>query len=125
MLEPEPAAGYRIVARPGALDRAAWPDGSIPLRIAPDEVLLLMGRPPPLEDESALVARDPSWVIVTLPPDDLRELSVRVSWSVPEPAGFAQGSLAGVPVKLMTRADGSGLMLAPRVFTEELEERLG
>jgi hypothetical protein len=38
-LETLPAT--RIVAAPTALDSARWPDGSLPLRTAPDEVLLV------------------------------------------------------------------------------------
>lgn len=125
MVEPEPAtAGTRIVAAPGALDRARWPDGSIVVRLAPDEVLLLDADPPALEDERAIVTRDSSWFGVTVPPEDLGNLRHRVSWRVPDSAGFAQGSLGGVPVRLVVHADGSGLLLTSRTFEEELRERL-
>jgi hypothetical protein len=134
--EPEPAVVHRIVSTPAALDRARWPDGWLIARLAPDEVLVIGPVPPGSDDANvaegpcrsddphALVAWDRSLVVSVLSAERMREIRDRVPWTVPEGPGFAQGVVLGVPVKVLVRDDGSGLLLTSNAFAQELRERL-
>ncbi|MBL8046079.1 MAG: hypothetical protein JNL09_06035, partial [Anaerolineales bacterium] len=76
----------RIVATPAALDAAAWPVNSLPLRIAPDEVLLLntsalVTLP---ADEHAIIQPETSFMGVWLStPDALNFLARTCAWELP------------------------------------------
>ncbi len=117
--------GWRIIASPAALDAAPWPQRSQVVRISPDDVFLI-------GDDEPTVPGDP-WAIVT--PErgfssatvlDLDALAEQhIEWALPaaRPA-LAQGQIAGVPAKLVLRADGSTQLLVASAARHELQERL-
>ncbi len=122
-----------IVALPDALDRIEMDaldlgDGVIPMRFAPDELVLLNHTGPiDVDDSHAIVVPDGSWRGEWLDADTAALfLRAECAWSIPErrPA-FAQGLVAGLPVKLWfdqqrtliviahVRADDFAARLAP------------
>jgi hypothetical protein len=124
-LRPLPAT--RIVTALPALDAAAWPDGAVVLRLAPDEALVF----PPVDEvavsdpHAIVVAEDGflgAWVAAE---EALAFLERACAWELPSarPA-FAQGSVAGLPVKLWFEAD-KVLFLVPAPYAADLQERMG
>ncbi|MCB9162417.1 MAG: (2Fe-2S)-binding protein, partial [Caldilineaceae bacterium] len=120
----------RIVATPAALDAAAWPDDVIPLRTAPDEVLLVGVCAPEalaarVADPHAIAIGDTSFVGVWLPAGVAAAMLSRVcEWALPahRPA-FAQGAVAELPVKLWLETDRT-LIIVPAPFATDLVERV-
>ena len=84
----------RIVAKPSVLDGAVWPEGSIVMRVASDEVLALSGSTPELEsDPDAVVEAEEGFAALWLPATEALDLLARTcGWELPDrrPA-FAQG----------------------------------
>jgi hypothetical protein len=143
-LETLPAT--RIVAAPTALDSARWPDGSLPLRTAPDEVLLVhtasvsigssaphplptsigSSEPHPLTtDPHAIIAPEGSFMGMWLPlAEALAFLERACAWELPtaRPA-FAQGAVANIPLKLWFEHDRV-LFIVQSPFAADFEERL-
>ncbi|MCB0160367.1 MAG: aminomethyltransferase family protein, partial [Caldilineaceae bacterium] len=124
----------RLVATPAALDAASWPDDAMPLRTAPDEVLLV-GQGAPLDAPDVLAARvpdphviaiaDTSFAGVWLPADVAATVLSRVcEWALPahRPA-FAQGAMAELPVKLWLEEERT-LIVVPAPFATDLVERV-
>ena len=124
----------RLVATPAALDAASWPDDAMPLRTAPDEVLLV-GQGAPLDAPDVLAARAPdshviaiadtSFAGVWLPADVAATVLSRVcEWALPahRPA-FAQGAMAELPVKLWLEEERT-LIVVPAPFATDLVERV-
>jgi glycine cleavage system aminomethyltransferase T len=120
----------RLVARPDALDGAAWPEDLLPLRVAPDEVLLV-GRGAPdalaglVDDPHAIAIADSSFVGLWLSAEEAASVLARTcEWAMPEarPA-FAQGAVADLPVKLWLEAERT-LLVVPAPFATDLVERL-
>lgn len=124
----------RMVATPAALDAASWPADVMPLRTAPDEVLLV-GQGAPLDEPDTLAARvadshviaiaDTSFAGLWLPADEAAAILTRLCpWALPEhrPA-FAQGAVADLPVKLRLEADRT-LIIVPAPFATDLVERM-
>ena len=115
----------RIVATPVALDAALRPAGHVALRTAADEVLIT----PPLAnpqvaDEHAIVLADGSWFGGWIAPAlALAVLERECEWEVPHarPA-FAQGMVAGLPVKLWFESERV-LVLVAAPFAHDLAER--
>ena len=126
MFAPEPIACRRIVAAPAALDAVAWPSGSTPLRIAPDDVLLIGAGTVAVGDPDALVVEDAGWVAVVLDAAAVDEVLARhCQWSPPtgRPA-LAQGAIAGIPCRIRFGAEGGALVVIPAPFAADLAERL-
>ena len=130
-LDPIPAT--RIVAAPAALDGARWPTGSLPLRTAPDEVLLVhpsldpvrLSDAHPLTDPHAIITPEGSFMGLWLPmAEALAFLERACMWELPaaRPA-FAQGAVANVPVKLWFEHDRV-LFIVQSPFAADFEERL-
>jgi hypothetical protein len=120
---PEPVAATRIAAAPAALDALALPAGTVTLRLAPDDLLVLADVAPAVDDPDAIVVPDAGWAGAWLEPAAAAALLARhADWPLPA-AGLAQGAAAGVPVKVVVAGDRT-LLLVPAAFQAELAERL-
>ncbi len=119
-------AGTRIVAKPAALDAALWPAAALVLRLAADEVFVTAVVDASLvDDPHALVVPDAGFVGVWLPMAAAQDFLEReCEWEVPatRPA-FAQGMVAGLPMKLWLETDRV-LFLVPAPYATDLQERL-
>lgn len=126
MPELRPFPVTRVVATQSALDAATWPDGTLVLRLAPDEALVCL----PVDevavsDSHAIVVADEgflgAWVAAEAA---LAFLEGACAWELPSarPA-FAQGAVANVPVKLWFEPDRV-LFLVPAPFAADLAERM-
>ena len=125
----ERLAGTRIAALPAALDAITWPDGTIVLRLAPDEVYAT----PPLADQSAVTAHDEHAIIL----DEgafsgawieaeaaLALLAQHCQWEIPsDRPTFCQGAVAGIPTRLWL-TEGNVLFMVQTPYAHELEARL-
>jgi hypothetical protein len=132
----EPLVCTRLVATVAALDAARWPGGSIALRIAPDEALIIshdVTGGTALADLShvraadphAIVERDAGWCATWVPSNQAIELLERACrWEPPRarPA-FAQGALSDLPVKIWFEQDRV-LFIVAAPFAVDLEARL-
>lgn len=116
----------RIAALPDALDAAAWPEGAIVLRLAADEALVIADVPSStIIDPDAIVERETGFSGVWIEAREAREILMReCDWEVPgyRPA-FAQGMVAGLPVKLWLDEDRV-LFVVATPFAADLAERL-
>jgi hypothetical protein len=117
----------RIVATPAALDGTKWTDDALALRIAPDELLLTntTGREIKNADRHAIVTNDNgfcgAWVRAG---EALEFLQQTCEWELPhERPAFAQGAVAGLPVKLWLENERV-LFLVPAAYAADLEERM-
>ncbi|HEX7473488.1 MAG TPA: hypothetical protein VF323_10430 [Candidatus Limnocylindrales bacterium] len=133
MLEPQP--GLRVVADPGALDRARWegPDGAahvVVLRFAPDDAFAVGARIAHVDDPHAIVEPEAGYVGAWLSAEAVEnDVVPRIEWSLPtERPALAQGSIAGVPAKLWLTSDADGadraLLIVQAAYAHELSERL-
>jgi hypothetical protein len=116
----------RVVAKPSALDGLEFLQDSIAIRIAPDEMLLVSGPVPHLAgDPHAIIEPDTGFSGMWLPIAQARAFLARTcEWELPRHApAFAQGSVAGLPVKLWFEADRV-LFLVPAPYAHDFEERL-
>ena len=116
----------RIVADPAALDRIEAPGGGRLVRLAPDDLLVF----PPLQqvdvaDRHAITELETGFSAARFDHSELDRLQAVSAWEFPRrrPA-FAQGHLAGVPVKMLFD-EGGVRVLVPTVLAHHLEERLG
>ena len=123
MFAPEPLAATRIAARPAALDALELPAGTIALRLAADDLLVLAEVAPAVDDPDAIVAADDGWAGAWLDGAAAAELLMHHAEWRPPAAGLAQGALAGVPVKVLVEPART-LVLVPRPFAVELVERV-
>lgn len=123
--EPEILEALRVVAEPDALDRSHWPGDSVVMRLAPDEVLVVGAESASIADPHAVIVREHGFCSVELPREVFDEwFSRESSWPLPagEPA-FAQGEVAGLPVKI--HLDGDRVLIVTRSsLRHELEARL-
>lgn len=122
----ERLAATRISASPSALDAVMWPAGAIVLRTAPDEVIVtaVVG-PSVVNDPHAIVEPETSLCAVWMTmPAALDYLARECNWELPaaRPA-FAQGSIAGLPVKLWFEHDRV-LFVVPGPFAFDFAKRL-
>lgn len=115
----------RIVADPGALDQIEAPDCGRVVRLAPDDLLVF----PPLEhvdvaDRHAITEPEAGFSAAWFDRSELARLQAVCLWQFPRrrPA-FAQGHLAGIPVKMLFD-EGGIRVLVPAVLAHQLEERL-
>lgn len=115
----------RIVSTKAALDALSVPSGTVSMRTAPDELLLLPAATVTLDDAHAIVERDGGFAGVWLNSAEANHLFERaVEWEIPsERPVFAQGAVAGIPAKLWLEQD-SVLLICPAVYAEEMEERI-
>ena len=133
----EPLVCTRVVATIAALDAAQWPTGSIALRVAPDEALILISDSVAdraetadrslvaVADPHAIVERDSGWCGAWVPSDQALGLVERAcTWEPPRarPA-FAQGAFADLPVKIWFEPDRV-LFIVAAPFAADLEARL-
>lgn len=119
-----PAA--RIVATPAALDAAIWPQDALALRIAPDEMLVTAAITADMvDDPHAIVDHDAGFAGAWVASDEALDFLERsCEWELPrERPAFAQGSVAGLPVKLWLEEDRL-LFLVPASYAADLEERM-
>jgi hypothetical protein len=128
---PRPVRGLRIVATPAALDAARWPAGSLALRLAPDDLLLVRADlddwrlAAAVDDPEAIVEDDAGFAAVVLEePGASALLPHVVEWPLPaDRPALAQGALAGLPAKLWCE-EHRVVVLVPAPFAVDLEERL-
>lgn len=123
----ETLTATRIVATPAALDKAAWPPNTFPLRTAPDEILLLnVSAPISLPaDEHAIIQPEGSYMGLWLSMNEaLAFLERTCAWELPavRPT-LAQGAVANVPVKLWLEPERV-LFIVQAPFAEDFETRL-
>ena len=119
--------GWRVIAEPQALDGAAWPAGSQVVRISPDDVFVVGGAEPAVPgDPFAIVTREHGFAGAELSAAAVAAIAQEhIEWSLPGPRpSLAQGQIAGVPAKLVLRADGSALLLVACAARHELQDRL-
>ncbi len=118
--------GTRMVATPAVLDAVAWPADALVLRIAGDEIFVTAVVAADLiDDPHALVVPDAGFAGVWLPTTAALDFLERAcEWEVPSarPA-FAQGMVAGLPMKLWLETDRV-LLIVPAPYATDLQERL-
>ena len=122
--------GIRIVASRQALDSCSWPTGAMVLRLAPDEVVVLgldeshVSRHE-IDDGSAIQVVEHGFCGVRLPRFDFDHwFRAGADWELPiDSPSFAQGAVAGVPVKLLI-GDEDVLVVTRSSLRHELEARL-
>jgi hypothetical protein len=121
-----PLVGWRIIADPAALDTAPWPAGSQVVRISPDDVFLIGAAEPTIPgDVHAIVTPEHGFSGTNLSAMQVADIALHfIEWEVPKGPGLSQGQIAGVPAKLVVRADGSGQILVACAAYRELDERL-
>jgi hypothetical protein len=128
--EPEPLHGLRVVSTPDAID--AISTGTVLVRIAPDEALVIGASDLQLDDPHAIVEPESAFVGWWLDLDDVPVLlASRVEWQLPvaRPGStqLGQGLVAGVPMKLWVgdpADDGRALLIVSRSLAHEAGERL-
>ena len=126
MRVPERVSLWRFVASEAALNAIVWTDDAVVLRIAPDELLALAPNAPEIpDDRHAIVRRDDGYAAIWLATAEAQEiLSSFCEWELPtERPAFAQGAVAGMPVKIWFEHDRV-LMLVPAPYAAEFTERL-
>jgi hypothetical protein len=125
---PEHLAGWRVVARPDALDALVGAGLGPTLRLAPDDLLLVgVAAAPVVADADAIVVPDAGFVAWDLDGDELDDLIERhVEWELPtaRPA-VAQGLIASVPAKVWLHEDGTAQLVCLAAYADELAERVG
>lgn len=118
--------GTRIVATPAALDTARWPADALALRLAADEMFVTATvSASAVADPHAIVAPDGGFVGAWLPLAEALDLLERTcEWELPHarPA-FAQGMVAGLPVKLWFEAERV-LFVVAAPYATDLAERM-
>jgi hypothetical protein len=124
----EPLAGLRVVAEPGALDRASW-SGNAPvtvLRIASDEALAIGATGVDIDDDHAIIETEHGFSGARLDRFGLESVLAHVEFQLPpERPALAQGKVAGVPAKLLLDGEGDGaLLVIQTAYTADLEARL-
>ena len=120
----ERMSARRIVARPDSLDAATFPDETLVLRLAADEVLLIPDGDVKLDDPHALELSESGFAGVWLEPEVVLNFLERTcTWQLPsERPAFAQGAVAELPVKLYFEEDRV-LILTSAPYAAEFEER--
>lgn len=125
----------RAVATAESLDRAAWPSDAVPLRIAPDEVLVIDATKAVVEDPDAIIEPERGYVGTICTVFDRPSVQGHTDWPIPSDRGvLAQGKIAGVPAKVWTlprpagviQLDGDDFLLVVQTcYANELRSRLG
>ena len=125
MLELKQISATRIVASPAALDKLAWPADALVLRVAADEVLVtptVDGLS--LDDPHAIIVPEGAFAAGWVAAEEaLAFLERACEWELPgQRPAFAQGSVAGVPVKLWLETERV-LFVVPSPYVHDFEER--
>lgn len=118
--------GTRIVALPQAIDAAVWPEGALAFRVAPDEVLVTPAvNVAAVDDPHAIVELETGFSAVWLDHVAAIDLLEReCDWELPhERPAFAQGIVAGLPLKIWFERDRV-LFIVASPFAADLMERL-
>jgi len=125
MLTLKQISATHIVAAPAALDKATWSAETIVLRIASDEALVT----PPIEtlnldDPYAIIVPEGGFAAAWVTADEASAMLERTcEWELPsQRPAFAQGSVAGVPVKLWLE-ETRVLFVVPAPYVHDFEER--
>jgi hypothetical protein len=118
--------GTRVVALPRAIDAAVWPEGTLAFRLAPDEVVVTPAvNVTALDDPHAIVELETGFSAVWL--DHLAAIDLlerECDWELPqERPAFAQGLVAGLPVKVWFERDRV-LFIVASPLAADLTERL-
>jgi hypothetical protein len=132
----EPLRGARIVASPDAIDRLSWRlEGVITLRFSPDEAFVLDVEDVEVDDPDAIVEVERGLVGAELTIADLTTIALHIEWALPTtPSTLAQGSIAGVPAKLLMLPRDPGavaldevewLLITHAAYAHDLADRLG
>lgn len=118
--------GRRVAAAAAAIDAVSWPEGSVVLRLAPDDVLLIGDGDIEIGDPHAIVENDGGFCCLrTTEENATRLIAGAASFGLPEERPcLALGMVAGLPLKVWL-SDGEAWLIAPTPFAAELEERLG
>ncbi len=119
----------RVVATETAIDQAlaALDPEILSLRTAPDEALVAAELPPgQLADRHAIVEPETSFAAAWFPADEAAAiLEATCEWLRPtQRPAFAQGAVAGLPVRLWLEADRV-LFVVPTAYVRDLEQRIG
>jgi hypothetical protein len=121
----EPLRGVRIVADPAAVDSIVAIDGTVVLRLAPDDAFVLLEGPLESVDVDAIVVAESGFVGCWLTSEDVASRLVpHIEWPLPDarPA-LAQGLVAGVPARLWLESSRV-LLLCAAPYAHDLAERL-
>ena len=128
--------GIRVVAEPSAIDAARWSGdrtrtgasvGEVTvLRFAPDEAFAVGARHVDIDDEHAIIDDERGFVGAWCEAADSGDLESHIEWQLDDFGVLAQGSIAGVPSKVLwPRDEGRFLVLTPAAYADELASRLG
>jgi hypothetical protein len=123
--ELERLRGVRVVAAPDALDAARFPDASVVLRSAPDEVYAIGASAVDVADPHAIVTEEASYAGCWLDAAEAQEwLERECAWELPvaRPA-LAQGMVAGIATKLWLE-DDRVLVVVPATMIADAGERM-
>lgn len=123
----ERLSGCRIVASPPALDALRATDESIFMRLAADELLIIGAAPATdaINDPHAIITNETGFAGICWPAAPaLAFLARAAEWELPKsrPA-FAQGMVAGLPVKLWLESERV-LFVTAAPYAADLEERM-
>ena len=123
MHERETVTASRVVAEARTIEDGSWPAGSLVLRIAPDEVLMIGDGEPRVIDPHAIVVPDSGWTMFRMAtPNAAVVMEQCATWPLPA-EGFAQGMVAGIAAKAWVgRVEVQ--FLVPGVFADDFEQRL-
>ncbi len=118
----------RVVTTPTALEATVWPADMLVLHVAPDELLVVGNFRADLilsHDPHAIVVAETGFASVWLTAAEALDFLERAcEWELPrQRPAFAQGAVAGLPLKLYLEADRV-LFIVPAPFMADLQERL-
>lgn len=132
MIHFERIIGTRVVGLPDAVDTVNASADGLALRFAQDELFVTAGLSEGARAD--LLSKDPHAIVIDegafsgawIDEDKALDLLERLAeWPMPsERPAFAQGAVAGLPVKLWFE-DGRVLFVVQTPYAHELEERLG
>ena len=123
MRAPELLAGWRVVARPEAIDALVAPPGGAVLRIAPDDAIVSGIAAIDVDDPYAIVEPEYAFVHWELTPPEFEEVRRHIEWPLPPWGQLGQGLIAGVPAKIVIEPDRV-LLLVSASLAHELMERI-
>lgn len=116
----EPLVATRVVARPAAIDAVHLSSGTLLMRLAPDDALVI-GGDVQVDDPFAIVVLDSGWVAWRFGEDQMREALARLC-AFEIHAGLNQGMVAGLPAKVWIDGERS-LVIVAAAYAAEFEDR--
>jgi non-ribosomal peptide synthetase component F len=120
---PELLHGLRVVAKPAAIDAVVLPAGATVLRIAPDDAIVTGAAALTVDDPFAIVEAEHAFVHWRLTPAEFEDVAHHIEWPLPTEGQLGQGSIAGVPAKIMISSDDV-LLVVSAGLAHEMSERL-